>query len=75
MQMSPLSTLESSFEALNVKKFDGDYTSFPNLIATLDRSTVNVLFFSFFLFQLHLQLIHFIIRHPHNLMKAGPRVF
>lgn len=34
--MSPLSTLESSFEALNVKKFDGDYTFFPNLITTLD---------------------------------------
>ena len=25
VQISPLSTLESSFEALNVKKFDGDY--------------------------------------------------
>jgi len=27
MQLSPLSTLESSFEALNVKKFDGDLKS------------------------------------------------
>lgn len=27
LQLSPLSTLESSFEALNVKKFDGDHTS------------------------------------------------
>lgn len=27
MQISPLSTLESSFEALNVKKFDGDSIS------------------------------------------------
>lgn len=27
MQLSPLSTLESSFEALNVKKFDGEYIS------------------------------------------------
>lgn len=24
MQLSPLSTLESSFEALNINKFDGD---------------------------------------------------
>lgn len=30
-----------------MKKFDGDYTSFPNLMATLDRSTHNVLFFLF----------------------------
>lgn len=28
MQISPLSTLESSFEALNAKKFDGDLTYF-----------------------------------------------
>lgn len=27
MQFSPLSTLESSFEVLNVKKFDGDLKS------------------------------------------------
>jgi len=27
MQLSPLSTLESSFEVLNVKKFDGDHKS------------------------------------------------
>jgi len=27
VQLSPLSTLESSFEALNVKKFDGDLKS------------------------------------------------
>ena len=35
MQLSPLSTLESSFEALNVKKFDGDLKSYSVSVTCL----------------------------------------
>ena len=30
LQISPLSTLESSFEALNVKRFDGNFMCYNN---------------------------------------------
>lgn len=42
-QLSPLSTLESSFEALNVKKFDGDHTS--NALFLLMMDEVMICFF------------------------------
>lgn len=72
MQLSPLSTLESSFEALNVKKFDGDCTfSFTYLSSRTPRSKILTIFFLYF--QLHLQWIRYTIRHLHNLMKAEQR--
>lgn len=42
MQLSPLSTLESSFEALNVKKFDGDLKSYFISVTCLLRRCVEV---------------------------------
>lgn len=43
-QLSPLSTLESSFEALNVKKFDGDHTSNAFFLLMLDENEVIIWF-------------------------------
>lgn len=43
-QLSPLSTLESSFEALNVKKFDGDHTSHTFFLLKIDEDEVLILF-------------------------------
>jgi len=47
MQLSHLSTLESSFEVLNVKKFDGDLKSLCHLFVMWDRDSAdNVFVFS-----------------------------
>lgn len=80
MQLSPLSTLESSFEALNVKKFDGDLKSYSVSVTCLMRRGVEVVLkigyiIVFFLFQLHLSWILSIAKQQQNSMKVEPRVF
>lgn len=74
MQLSPLSTLESSFEVLNVKKFDGDLNS-HSLCFTCLRCGIDIVLKMYTFFQLHLLSIPSIIRHQHNLMKVEQRVF
>lgn len=80
LQLSPLSTLESSFEALNVKKLDGigpivsdidDYESIQVRVSLTLLYNISISI----VFQLLLQWILCIIRQLHNLMRVGQRVF
>lgn len=42
MQISPASTLESSFEALNVKKFDGKFQAYSHYASVENYSTMEL---------------------------------
>jgi hypothetical protein len=42
MQISPASTLESSFEALNVKKFDGKFKAYSHYSSVENYSAMGL---------------------------------